>query len=92
MADQNSKLFCSFCSQSQEQTRQLIAGPNQYICNECIIAFTHPLVNAPKTDIPEKRCDFCGKLRSEVVEIIEVKDQRICNECLTVCIEIINVK
>ena len=27
---------CSFCNKSQEQVRKLIAGPNAYICDECV--------------------------------------------------------
>ncbi len=29
-------LRCSFCGKSQEQVKRLIAGPNVYICDECI--------------------------------------------------------
>ncbi len=29
-------LVCSFCKKSQDQVEKLIAGPNVYICNECI--------------------------------------------------------
>lgn len=31
-----STLKCSFCGKSQEQVKRLIAGPNVYICDECI--------------------------------------------------------
>ncbi len=34
--DDRKKLRCSFCNKSQEQVRKLIAGPNAYICDECI--------------------------------------------------------
>ncbi len=34
--DRLKKLKCSFCNKSQEQVRKLIAGPNVYICDECI--------------------------------------------------------
>lgn len=34
--DETSKLRCSFCGKTQEQVKKLIAGPNVYICNECI--------------------------------------------------------
>ncbi len=30
------QLKCSFCGKSQDQVRRLIAGPNVYICDECI--------------------------------------------------------
>jgi ATP-dependent Clp protease ATP-binding subunit ClpX len=29
-------LSCSFCGKSQNEVRKLIAGPNVYVCNECI--------------------------------------------------------
>ena len=32
----DSKLKCSFCGKTQNQVRQLIAGPNVYICDQCI--------------------------------------------------------
>ena len=27
---------CSFCGKRQEQVGRIIAGPNVYICNECV--------------------------------------------------------
>jgi len=35
--DENQRdLRCSFCGKSQKEVRKLIAGPNVYICDECI--------------------------------------------------------
>lgn len=34
--DDKKHLKCSFCGKSQEQVKRLIAGPNVYICDECI--------------------------------------------------------
>ena len=31
-----SSVTCSFCHKKQEQVDKLIAGPNVYICNECV--------------------------------------------------------
>ncbi len=36
MSDEKKQLRCSFCGKSQEQVRKLIAGPNVYICDECV--------------------------------------------------------
>ncbi len=39
MADrtqEKEKLRCSFCGRTQDQVRKLIAGPDVYICDECI--------------------------------------------------------
>lgn len=30
------KLKCSFCGKNQDQVKRLVAGPNVYICDECI--------------------------------------------------------
>ena len=29
-------LYCSFCGKSQHEVQNLIAGPNSFICNECV--------------------------------------------------------
>ena len=34
--EEKKQLRCSFCHKTQEQVRKLIAGPNVYICDECI--------------------------------------------------------
>ena len=27
---------CSFCGRTQDEVKRLIAGPNAYICNDCV--------------------------------------------------------
>lgn len=34
--DNNVVLYCSFCKKSQNEVKKLVAGPNVYVCNECI--------------------------------------------------------
>jgi len=34
--DEKTKLFCSFCGKSQDVVKKLVAGPDVYICDECI--------------------------------------------------------
>jgi ATP-dependent Clp protease ATP-binding subunit ClpX len=34
--DEKKQLKCSFCNKTQEEVKRLIAGPNVYICNDCI--------------------------------------------------------
>ena len=36
MAEDKTKLHCSFCGKEQAKVKKLIAGPNIYICNECV--------------------------------------------------------
>lgn len=46
---------CSFCGRSASQVRRLIAGPNVYICNECVELF-HDILKEDKLvrDVPRK--------------------------------------
>ena len=32
----DSRFICSFCGKSQDQVKKLIAGPEVYICDECV--------------------------------------------------------
>lgn len=34
--DNKNTLYCSFCGKSQHEVRKLIAGPNVFVCNECV--------------------------------------------------------
>ncbi|MEP3672690.1 MAG: ATP-dependent Clp protease ATP-binding subunit ClpX [Hyphomicrobiales bacterium] len=34
--DTKNTLYCSFCGKSQHEVRKLIAGPNVFICDECV--------------------------------------------------------
>tara|TARA_R110002153_G_scaffold273692_1_gene445280 strand:- start:1145 stop:2416 length:1272 start_codon:yes stop_codon:yes gene_type:complete len=36
MTDEKQKLNCNFCGKHREEVEKLIAGPNVYICDECI--------------------------------------------------------
>lgn len=36
MVEEQTKLHCSFCGKSQDQVDKIIAGPDVYICNECV--------------------------------------------------------
>ncbi len=38
MFDKNNKgpITCSFCGKTEDQVKKIIAGPNVYICNECV--------------------------------------------------------
>ena len=36
MASDKKDVRCSFCGRTQDEVKRLIAGPNAYICNECV--------------------------------------------------------
>ncbi len=62
MAEKTTKLHCSFCGKEQSQVKKLVAGPNVYICNECIDLCNDILLEETKNE------------REEVFEISKPKE------------------
>ena len=50
MSEEKTKLNCSFCGKEQAKVKKLIAGPNIYICNECVDICNDILVEEDKND------------------------------------------
>ncbi|MAV82608.1 MAG: ATP-dependent Clp protease ATP-binding subunit ClpX [Pelagibacteraceae bacterium] len=48
------KISCSFCGKIQEEVKKLIAGPNVYICNECVVLCKDILAEDDKIDTKKK--------------------------------------
>ena len=61
-------LRCSFCGKSQEEVRKLIAGPDVYICDECIALCNEILAEEEGDDGAawraegDEQADFAGAL------------------------------
>jgi ATP-dependent Clp protease ATP-binding subunit ClpX len=36
LVDSDDLVRCSFCSKDQEHVKKLVAGPDVYICDECV--------------------------------------------------------
>jgi len=51
--EQNIACVCSFCGKSQEEVGKLIAGPNVYICDECIGLCNEIMAESTDEDIPQ---------------------------------------
>jgi hypothetical protein len=94
-------LECSFCGQNQKQVSKLIAGPEIYICGECVaradavITTGEPAatplsaVTPVGEDVSTARCGFCGKRRHQVRGLACAAGGAICTECLALCGEIV---
>lgn len=66
-------MHCSFCAKPQGEVQKLIAGPNVFVCNECIdlcVDIIKEEANAKKdpatVGIPSPR-DICGTLNDYVI-------------------------
>jgi ATP-dependent Clp protease ATP-binding subunit ClpX len=53
MAEPTTKLKCSFCGKEQSKVKKLIAGPNIYICNECVDLCNDILLEETKNEKEE---------------------------------------
>jgi hypothetical protein len=75
--DPRRDLACTFCGRPQTKVRKLIAGPNVYICEQCV-ALAKRVISSGEavltqvgqmTAVPEQekraRCSFCGKYRGQ---------------------------
>lgn len=58
-------LRCSFCNKSQREVKKLIAGPNVYICDECV---------AVCTDIIQEEQIYDSKPEHKLFKPLEIKD------------------
>ena len=47
-------LRCSFCGKTADQVERLIAGPNVYICNECVDLCKDMIDEESKTKLTDK--------------------------------------
>jgi len=63
---------CSFCNKSQEEVKKMIAGPDAYICNECVELCNEILTEEIKENLEDEQ----GVL-IKPSEIKEVLDQHV---------------
>ena len=86
-------LHCSFCNKSQRDVRKLIAGPNVYICDECVDICLDIVSESQKDETvetepsawPRSTISFCAlcRLPVTVVEAVVVENRGlICPGCL----------
>jgi ATP-dependent Clp protease ATP-binding subunit ClpX len=75
MSDSSKKmLYCSFCGKSQHEVKKLIAGPQVFICNECIHLCNDILVDESAVQT-ELDADGGAKKLLTPVEIRQSLDQ-----------------
>jgi ATP-dependent protease Clp ATPase subunit len=46
LSDAPFTFHCSFCGKNQRETRTLIAGPNVFICGECVLGCIDIIIQA----------------------------------------------
>ncbi len=63
--------YCSFCGRSEDEVERLIAGPNAYICNECVELF-YDLLQADRKArrTKEKKLPSPAEIKAELDKYI----------------------
>ncbi len=65
----NKGVRCSFCGKTQDQVRRLVAGPNAYICNECILLCQE--IISDDVDSVNSNGDIEIKTPQEIKEVLD---------------------
>ena len=68
----NDRLKCSFCGKTQDQVKKLIAGPDVYICDECV-ELCNEILDEEFFEQKDKDKDKDGKETSKKKDDIEDK-------------------
>ena len=76
MEIKKSKLSCSFCGKKQSQVKKLIAGPNIYICNECVDLCNDILVEEEKSEADQSfQIAKPKEIYTQLDEIVDGQDE-----------------
>ena len=69
MTDNKKEYTCSFCGKQKEEVKTLIAGPSQYICNECV-DLCYDIIHENKSQISK---DYNGDMPTpdEIKEFLD---------------------
>lgn len=64
------KIKCSFCGKTSDQVKRLIAGPDAYICNECV-ELCESILEDELRESEELDFDFELKTPKEIKEVLD---------------------
>ena len=71
---ENKNLNCNFCGKSRDQVEKLIAGPNVYICNECI-SLSYNIIEKEEKDADNKLSEAMQE-NFNIEPIIETEENK----------------
>ena len=66
----NKEFKCSFCGKPKTEIKTLIAGPNQYICNECI-DLCHNIIHEVKSKVDNTDYESVSVTPEEIKEYLD---------------------
>lgn len=60
-------IYCSFCNKDQNQCNHIIAGPNVFICSECV-CLCNDILQEEHKEVVEKLTEENKKLLAQLEE------------------------
>jgi hypothetical protein len=89
---------CTWCERPPSEVSKLVAGPNVYICDSCLVLAEGALSGARRDTgglklakpSSRERCSFCSKRRSEERSLVMGAAANICSDCIRICREFVN--
>jgi hypothetical protein len=89
-------MVCTFCHRPPSELSKLLAGPNVYVCDDCVQRAEAVLQRAPRgagftlaAGSSRSRCSFCGK-RGPDRQVVRTADANICAECIGISRQILD--
>ena len=90
-------LVCTFCERSQDAVAKLIAGPEVFICDACVVRAEKSMTQKPTSrdglvltrEDAKARCSFCRKRCATDRPVLKGSAASICGPCLNVCRQIL---
>src|SRR3954471_20747984 len=87
---------CTWCSRPPSEVRKLVAGPNLYICDDCVADAFRQLAKTSKSmsglRAVRTRCSFCRRAAAGERKVVTGARANVCDDCLRLCREFMTLE
>ena len=87
---------CTWCSRPPSEVRKLVAGPNLYICDDCVADAFRQLAKTAKSTsglrTVRARCSFCRRAATGERKVVTGAHANVCDDCLRLCREFMTLE
>lgn len=87
---------CTWCTRPPSEVRKLVAGPNLYICDDCVADAFRQLAKTSKSTAGLRavraRCSFCRRAATGERKVVTGARANVCDDCLRLCREFMTLE
>lgn len=80
---------CTWCTRPPSEVGKLVAGPNIYICDDCVAQAFRQVAKTPELNAGRPavraRCSFCSRAATTERKVVTGAHANVCDECLKLC-------